>query len=97
MKTEKRELSNPSKSKNHRLVLDNHKSLSISGVKNVPTFTDKGISVELDGESLFVGGRDLQVKRLDVENGDLLISGYVTSLKYGGQSPSGGFIKRLLK
>lgn len=88
---------NLDKNKNHRLELDNHKLLSVSGVKSVPTFTDKGLVVELADETLTVSGRDLSVKRLDVETGDLLIAGYVTALKYGGTVRDGGIIKKLLK
>lgn len=87
---------NLEKNKNHRLELDNHKLLAVSGVKNVPTFTDKGLVVELSGETLTVSGRDLSVKKLDVDKEELLISGYVTALKYGDSRES-GLLKKLLK
>lgn len=88
---------NVEKNKNHRLELDNHKLLSVSGVKNVPTFTDKGLSIDLGNDTLMVSGKDLSVKRLDVESGDLILSGYITALKYGSSEHGSGFVKKLLK
>lgn len=81
----------------HKLTLDNHRLLSVSGIKSVPTFTDKGISIELDAERLDVIGRDLSVKNLDVEAGTLTVDGYVTALKYGGKGSGGSIIGKLLK
>lgn len=81
----------------HKLSLDSHKLLSVSGVKNVPTFTEKGISIGLDGEKLEIIGRDLQITHLDVDAGTLSVTGYVTAMKYVSGDPAGGFIKKLLK
>lgn len=81
----------------HKLELDAHKLLSVTGVKNVPTFTEKGLSAELDGETLLIGGKDLSVKQLDVESGKLVVTGFVTSLRYTvGASPS-GIVKKIFK
>lgn len=80
----------------HRLEMDHKRSLSMTGVKDVPVFTDKNITVVLDGETLFITGQGLSVKNLDVENGKLSVNGSVNSLKYSAQG-STSLVKRIFK
>ncbi len=81
----------------HKIELDHLHSVSMTGVLDVPTFTDKTVVVRLDGETLTIVGTDLVVKNLDVESGKLQISGQITSLKYSAQSTPTSFAKRLFK
>ena len=82
----------------HKLELDHERAASMTGVKDVPVFTDKNITVRLENETLLISGRDLAVKVLDVESGKLQLTGRVNSLRYvaGGGAPS-SFIKRIFK
>lgn len=85
------------KEKNHKLELDNHRSLAVSGVKAVPVFSDKNLTVELEGETLIVSGHDLSIKNLDTENGKLNVTGFVTALKYTSSASPSSFIKKIFK
>lgn len=85
------------KNKTHKLELDNHRSLAVSGVNAVPVFSDKSLTVELDGETLIVSGHDLSIKTLDTENGKLNVSGYVTALKYTSSTTPSSFLKKVFK
>lgn len=80
----------------HKLELDHHRMFSMTGVKDVPVFTDKNITVTLDGETLNIAGQDLAVKNLDIENGKLSVTGSVHSLKYSSQG-SASLVKRIFK
>lgn len=81
----------------HSLQLAEHRLLSVSGVKAVPTFTDKLIEIELEGESLVVTGHDLTVKGLDLETGQFNASGYVTSMKYSSAVAPSSIIRKIFK
>lgn len=97
-KQQKTEDTSAVKNKNHSVELDNHKLLSVSGVKMVPLFNDKELKIVLDGETLTTTGQNLEIKLLDLDTGRLIVSGYVTGLKYSSSSSNeGGFIKRLFK
>lgn len=87
----------PAPQKGHKLELDHERAMSMTGVKDVPVFTDKNITVRLEGETLLVTGQNLAVKTLDVENGKLQVTGRVFSLKYTAQSTPTSFIKRIFK
>lgn len=81
----------------HKIELDHLRSVSMTGVLDVPTFTDKTVVVRLDGETLTISGTDLAVKNLDTENGILQISGQINALKYSAQTSPSSFAKRLFK
>lgn len=83
--------------KAHSIQLAEHRLLAVTGVKSVPTFTDKLIEVELEGETLTVTGHDLVVKGLDLDGGVLNASGYVTSMRYSTASAPSSIIKRIFK
>lgn len=71
--------------------------MSVTGVLDVPTFTDKNIVVKLADETLHVSGQGLSVKNLDVESGKLQIEGRVDAIKYVAKSTPGSFAKRIFR
>ena len=83
--------------KAHSLQLSEHRLLTVTGVKAVPTFTDKLITVELEGETLTVTGHDLIVKGLDLETGRFSAAGWVTSMRYSTAPDPSSFLKRIFK
>lgn len=83
-------------SKAHRLELD-RRSAHITGVTDVPVFSDKTVTIKLATETLTVTGQNLSVKSLDVESGSLTLSGEVTSLRYSATLTPTSFFKKLLK
>ncbi len=90
-------VSNVEKNKNHKIELDGHKLLSVSAVKSVPTFSDKELIVDLADEKLTISGQNLEVKHLDLESGILVVTGYVTAMRYSSGSTEKSFLKRLVK
>ena len=81
----------------HKVELDNHSLLSVTGVKGVPTFSDKEIKVMLKDENMLVSGQNLEIKLLDLERGNLVATGFVTGLKYSSGNVETGVLKRLFK
>ena len=81
----------------HKLELDHERAMSMTGVKDVPVFTDKNITVRLANETLLVTGQNLAVKNLDIESGKLQVTGRVFSLRYTSQAAPTSFIKRIFK
>lgn len=81
----------------HKVELDHLHAMSVTGVEDVPTFTDKTIVIRLEGETLTVSGQNLAVKNLDVTEGKLQIEGQVNALKYSAQTSPTSFAKRIFK
>ena len=66
------------------LSLEDRKELIISGVLEVLNFNDEKITLNTTLGSLGIKGKNLRVKKLDLENGEVIIYGYVNSLIYNG-------------
>jgi len=66
----------------HNLVLKNRSMLQISGVKDIENFNDQTITVYTSEEGLAVTGENLHIKKLNLEQGELCITGRILGLNY---------------
>lgn len=79
----------------HKLTLDQRENLSLSGVTEVVSFDDSAVILKTNLGTLTVQGRDLVLKTLSVEGGQVAVNGHVTALYYEEPRPA-GFWRRLL-
>jgi sporulation protein YabP len=83
--------------KEQKLTLSNREYLELTGVTEVINFTEDAILLESNLGNLIISGENLHVKHLDLENSQLVVTGYVTELKYNQEGKAENFIKRLFK
>lgn len=70
--------------KNSNLCLENRKKLSITGIVEVVSFSDKQINLNTNLGGLNIKGEELKMTKLDVQNGDIVITGKINSFIYSG-------------
>lgn len=70
----------------HQLVLAERERLTLDGVIHVESFDDREIVLDTELGGLVVEGEELHIKELNLEKGNLLVSGYVRSVEYLGES-----------
>lgn len=68
--------------KNNNIILENRKKLSITGVNEVISFNDEIIILTTSLGTLTLKGKDLKMNKLDVQNGDVMITGKINSFVY---------------
>ena len=68
--------------KQHRLMLNNRKNGSFTGVLDVLSFDLNEILLETEQGMLHIKGKDLHVNRLDLEKGEVDLEGRIDSLTY---------------
>ena len=80
----------------HRLTLEDRNRLTVSGVEEVESFDESGITMVTGQGTLVVRGSGLHIEQLSVDGGQLRVEGQVESLTYeeerGGR---GGLLARL--
>ena len=82
----------------HRLTLDGRSRLSISGVTEAVSFDETVAVLETDQGTLIIRGADLHVEQLNLEAGDVRLSGQVDSLTYEESAKTqGSFLQRLFR
>lgn len=79
----------------HTISMKNRDDLALEGVTNVESFNDEEIVATTDYGDLMIKGANLNVEVLDLNSGDLKISGKVSALVYTSSSPKGNFFKRV--
>ena len=67
------------------LSLEDRKKLTLSGVLEVVNFDDEQISLNTILGNLAIKGEGLKMNKLDVQNGDVIIIGYISSMIYSGK------------
>ena len=79
----------------HKLSLNERKTLTMTGVTEVVSFDENAVVLRTDLGNLLVQGKDLQLKSLLPEGGQVSVTGHITALAYEEPRPAGGFWRRL--
>ncbi len=69
--------------KPHNLILENRQKLSLSGVTDVESFNETEIYLFTSLGDLAVRGKNLHVEGINLDSGDMSISGEIKSMIYG--------------
>ena len=69
-------------SKAHKVLLQNRKSGSFSGIVDVLSFDVAEILLETELGMLLIKGNDLHVNRLSLEKGEVDVEGRIDSIAY---------------
>ncbi|WP_026477299.1 sporulation protein YabP [Alkaliphilus transvaalensis] len=90
-----------SRSKNHNVIMENREKLSISGVEHVDSFNSELIVVETVAGVMTIKGYDLDVNKLNLEDGNVIIQGNIYSMVYNDRdsfsTKGSGFLGKLFK
>lgn len=88
----------PAQERDHCFEMENRENVRITGVEDVDSFSDDTVVLITDMGQLTVRGSGLHINRLNVENGELTMSGHVNALEYTARDKTeGGFFARLFK
>lgn len=79
----------------HKLTLNERKQLTMTGVTEVVSFEESAVVLRTSLGTLMVQGRDLQLKTLSLEGGQVAVDGTVSALVYEEPRQAGGWIHRL--
>jgi sporulation protein YabP len=66
-----------------RLLLQGRKHLEISGVGSVDSFDNEQIELNTELGGLLIYGDGLKIDNLNLEQGQVIISGIINTLSYG--------------
>lgn len=83
-----------------RLLLENRRNLSISGVRDVESFDESQVTLFTELGMLTIAGDDLRINKLSIDIGEVEIEGEIYAFEYSDDEPSSkgqGFLSRLFK
>lgn len=73
----------------HKLSLTNRGALALNGVVDVISFDLNEVLVETEAGMLMIKGKDLHVNKLNLEKGEVDISGSIDAMQYSDLSNYG--------
>jgi len=79
----------------HKLVLNERKSLTMTGVTEVVSFDETAVVLRTGLGTLMIQGKDLQLKALSPEGGQLAVNGTISALAYAEPRSKSGWMGRL--
>jgi len=74
----------------HKVELTSRNELHVTGVSEVHSFNDEGVLLETSLGLLTVGGENIRITKLTLDQGEVAVSGEISSLSYS----DGGFAKK---
>lgn len=82
----------------HHVVIEERKSLTVSGVEDVERFDENTIVLSTSRGAMVVAGENLHIEKLSLDGGDLKVEGDIDSVSYEEETGGrGGFFSRLLR
>ena len=82
----------------HHVVIEDRKSLTVSGVEDVERFDENTIVLSTSRGAMVVAGENLHIEKLSLDGGDLEVDGDIDSVSYEEENVArGGFLSRLLR
>ena len=83
----------------HHVVIEERKSLTVSGVEDVERFDENSIVLSTSKGAMVVSGENLHIAKLSLDGGDLKVEGDIDAVSYEDDGPAshGGFLSRLLR
>ena len=78
----------------HRLTLNERSSLTLTGATEVVSFDENAVVLKTTLGTLTIHGRQLQLKNLSLEGGQVAVDGAIAALIYEEPKPAGG-LRRL--
>lgn len=83
--------------KKHKIKYTYGECLEIQGVQSVIDYTDTVINIKLNDCYLTVKGEGFKVQLLNVESGELNVSGRISSFAYSKSREKQSLLKRFVK
>ncbi len=80
---------------NNKVYIDDRTAINVTGVNKVISSNEKSIVLETVNGKLHIDGENLQIDKLNVEEGSFTAVGVINGAKYLGKSE--GVFKRLFK
>ena len=80
----------------HKLILNERRQLTMTGALEVISFDENVVVLHTQLGQLTIHGKELQLRQLQLENGQVAIEGTVCAMVYEEPRQGSGFWRRML-
>lgn len=80
----------------HNVIIEDSEKINISGVIEAIGFDESLVTLEISRGIMIIKGQNLHAKKLNLDNGEITLEGYITSIEYDeGRTSGKGFFSKL--
>ncbi|MBQ8844387.1 MAG: hypothetical protein IJ008_00015 [Clostridia bacterium] len=79
------------------VFIDDQKNIIIKGAKRVVSSTNTQAVVEILNSCICITGSEIEVKKLDLNNGEVSFNGVVSNIKFSDKPEKISLFKRIFK
>ena len=79
----------------HKVILNERRQLTMTGVTEVISFDENAVVLSTEMGRMTVHGKQLQLRQLALDGGQVAVDGLVCAIVYEENRPSGGWLRRL--
>ena len=79
------------------LTINNQNCMTLLGAKKVISCTQSQAVIETTDQKVIVTGGDIEVKKLNLENGEVCLNGNFTNIKFAFEGEKKPLFKRIFK
>ncbi len=79
------------------VTIENREKISVTGIKQVDSFDETEVCARLENSTVAIYGQGLHISRLDLDNGILVVDGFITGVEYSDTNAKSGLFERLFK
>lgn len=80
-----------------KISLINRKNLSLFGISKVYMVNEDSAQLQVENSILTILGKNMEVKKLDIENGVIEIEGLINVIKYTDKKEKTSFVRKIFK
>jgi len=79
---ERKRPTGPAPTLRHNIHIDKRESITVAGVTDVISFDEESVICETEMGVLVLSGANLHVKRINLESGELAVTGEIDGIRY---------------
>lgn len=83
------------------IIIDDRERVNITGVQDVDSFNEEEVVLVTDIGFLNLTGQDLHITKLNLDDGELIVEGYIYGLQYSdhdaGKNKASGIFSRIFR
>ena len=82
----------------HNIIMENRSKISISGVENAESYNETEVILHTSKGVLIIKGDGMNLNRLNLDSGEITVTGRITVIEYVEPRKSGGsFFSKIFK
>ena len=81
----------------HSVIIENRELITVTDVTGIDTFDEEEVCIQLSEGSLVIKGKQMHIKKLDLDEGAAAVSGEIRGLNYTRKSADKKVLKKFRK